>query len=714
MAKVSIIIPIYNVEQYLEECLNSVVNQTLKDIEIILVDDCGNDNSIKIAQKFAQNDSRIKILHHKKNKGLGPARNTGLKAAKGEYVFFLDSDDYINEDILEKLYKRAKENNYEVVVSNSLAFTKETDEYTLNRIPDLNGWLNRKENTYCAVDQKNFLEAIFNIPCVAWGKLYHRGFLNKYNLEFIDKNRVHEDNGFWIKTCACMPKVAFLTDVGVNYRIRKNAITTEIDTLKQKRKKYAHMQSVLADALSYLKKNLPKELYKYYSDLIKNSEEYNKYFYFKYGFLYKYRWLKNEKIIRIFELPIFTERIGLNNKKHGRVLGIRVYKTDVETMPSCFQEDLSQIKSKKGSLIFKTNNQDENIINSLKNLNDFYFLPNKGNLGDIVIAASEFQYFNANNLNYKVYEIEKKYSEPFNFVYGGGGIWHKLYQKDYQEVIDIFKSPLLKKCVVLPSSFYDCEDAINSFDERFTVFCREKQSFEYCKSLNNKAQFILADDMVIGADFNVFKKPFLDFENFEQFKLNHINYESIYLYYYNKLKNAQYFLSQIEGTSPDPNPQCPTGKSIAKIGYLLRTDNESINKLDNIKTIDPSSLVGGFGCDIGLDFLFAKIFLATINKFDIVVTDRLHVGICAAKLGKQTLLLDNSYKKLSEVYKNSLYKYKNVKLTTKETLEEDIKNIKKRSCKKTDLFKTIPVNFDDFLLQYGSFENEYGIERNLW
>jgi glycosyltransferase involved in cell wall biosynthesis len=113
--KVSIIVPIYKVEKYLHKCLDSIVNQTLKDIEIILIDDCGGDNSIEIAKEFAKNDSRIKIVQNLKNKGQGYSRNVGIRLAKGEYIAFVDSDDRIESEMYEILYKKALEYDLDIV-----------------------------------------------------------------------------------------------------------------------------------------------------------------------------------------------------------------------------------------------------------------------------------------------------------------------------------------------------------------------------------------------------------------------------------------------------------------------------------------------------------------------------------------------------------------------------------------------------------------------
>src|SRR5574344_1424030 len=108
--KVSIIVPIYNVEKYLDRCMESLLNQTLKDIEIIMVDDGSPDNCPKMCDEYAKRDKRVKVIH-KKNGGLGYARNSGLDIATGEYVAFVDSDDYVDVNMYETLYNFAKDND---------------------------------------------------------------------------------------------------------------------------------------------------------------------------------------------------------------------------------------------------------------------------------------------------------------------------------------------------------------------------------------------------------------------------------------------------------------------------------------------------------------------------------------------------------------------------------------------------------------------------
>ena len=114
--KISIIIPVYNTEEYLRECLDSVIEQTLKDIEIILVDDGSTDNSGKICDEYREKDTRITVIHQE-NRGQGKARNEALKISNGEYIGFIDSDDWIDLDFYEKLYNAASEKESEVTVA---------------------------------------------------------------------------------------------------------------------------------------------------------------------------------------------------------------------------------------------------------------------------------------------------------------------------------------------------------------------------------------------------------------------------------------------------------------------------------------------------------------------------------------------------------------------------------------------------------------------
>ena len=115
MIKVSVIVPVYNVEKYLNKCLDSLLCQSLNDIEIVLVEDGGMDKSLEIAREYAEKHQNVKLIVHETNRGIGKARNDGIEAAEGEYLTFVDSDDYVSSDYCEKFYEFAKENKLDFV-----------------------------------------------------------------------------------------------------------------------------------------------------------------------------------------------------------------------------------------------------------------------------------------------------------------------------------------------------------------------------------------------------------------------------------------------------------------------------------------------------------------------------------------------------------------------------------------------------------------------
>ena len=129
----SFVVPVYNVEQYLEECLNSICRQTYTDIEIICVDDGSIDYSLNILQKYAELDSRIIVLKQC-NQGAASARNNGLQVAKGEYVLFVDSDDVVEEDLAEKVFNKALAYDADIVIYNADSFSEKTGKKALLNI----------------------------------------------------------------------------------------------------------------------------------------------------------------------------------------------------------------------------------------------------------------------------------------------------------------------------------------------------------------------------------------------------------------------------------------------------------------------------------------------------------------------------------------------------------------------------------------------------
>ena len=205
--KISIIVPIYNVENYLEKCLNSLVKQTLKDIEIIAVNNNSTDNSEQIAKEYTKKYKNI-VLLNESNQGLGSARNCGLKACSGEYVMFFDSDDYADLDMCEKLYNFAIKKNADIVC------------FALKYIyPD-------KESIMSYNSEKVVSrEYILNTGSAA-SKMYKRSFLESINFEF-ERDLWSEDAAIIPSLCLYTDNIYYLKDCYYNYVQRKNSITNQ-------------------------------------------------------------------------------------------------------------------------------------------------------------------------------------------------------------------------------------------------------------------------------------------------------------------------------------------------------------------------------------------------------------------------------------------------------------------------------------------------------
>lgn len=212
MVKVSVIIPCYNAEKYLDQCLSSVINQTLQDIEIICVDDGSTDNSLEILRSYAQKDPRISVLCQQ-NKFAGIARNNGMAAAKGEYFAFLDADDYYEMDGLEKAYAIAKENDLDVLKLSSYLLDEQTGEITTNAHYSHQRFVQKNKVIDFKTAPKNFL----NCADVAWNGLYKAEFIRRKGLSF-NNLRCVNDRSFYISCLVYAERIMVADEYLTCYR----------------------------------------------------------------------------------------------------------------------------------------------------------------------------------------------------------------------------------------------------------------------------------------------------------------------------------------------------------------------------------------------------------------------------------------------------------------------------------------------------------------
>ena len=230
---ISVIVPVYNSEQYLSMCLNSIITQTYNNIEIICVDDGSTDNSIKILQEYAANDHRIKIVHNK-NGGVSAARNSGLDIAKGEYVLFVDSDDWIEKSTCELAVHKMEDKAVDVVM---WSYIRERGNESKKKIifdrdvifddKDIREKLHRRMIGIIGKELSHPENA--DALCTVWGKLYKRSILSSNEIRFYDIRKIgtYEDGLFNLLYFKYVRKAIFLNQYFYHYR-RSNrfSITT--------------------------------------------------------------------------------------------------------------------------------------------------------------------------------------------------------------------------------------------------------------------------------------------------------------------------------------------------------------------------------------------------------------------------------------------------------------------------------------------------------
>lgn len=275
MLKVSIIIPVFKVEPYIERCVCSVLNQTYRELEVILVDDCSPDQSMNIAKQIIEKsekakDLQIQFLKHEKNRGLSAARNTGIKTAKGDYIFLLDSDDKITPICIEKLISLAqKYPDVNIVQGNTWCnderykwldlSTKNLPEYTQDK-----QWI-RKQFINVEYNLKD------NVPVTAWNKLFNRKWFVENNLWY-KEGLIHEDEHWRLMYWKHINSIAFCNDITYKYYIRQDSIITRNKSRDQKYHAFLDIYKEYLPTIGSFSKN---EIYKILNNVLKIRRDYN-------------------------------------------------------------------------------------------------------------------------------------------------------------------------------------------------------------------------------------------------------------------------------------------------------------------------------------------------------------------------------------------------------------------------------------------------------
>lgn len=211
MPKVSVIIPVYNVEKYVKQCIDSVINQTLKDIEIICIDDGSTDNCPQILDEYAKQDKRIKVIH-KSNSGYGHSMNVGIDNATGEYIGIVESDDWILPDMYQILYNKANEYNLDFVRSDYYLYWGKYNYQIQVHSNILNDYYNKILN-------KENIDLLWKCSIANWTGIYKREFLNSNNIRHHESaGASYQDAGFMIQTLSLSENVMIIDKAFYMYR----------------------------------------------------------------------------------------------------------------------------------------------------------------------------------------------------------------------------------------------------------------------------------------------------------------------------------------------------------------------------------------------------------------------------------------------------------------------------------------------------------------
>lgn len=283
---ISVVVPIYKVEKFLPTCIESLIKQSYKNMELILVDDGSPDLCPQICDKYKQLDSRIKVIH-KTNGGLSDARNAGIEIAQGEWITFVDSDDYVGDDFLKTLYIMAKKSNadisicdYESVLDDGAEERKYTHVVEYNNVEGL---------------KKTYIPEVHGMEFTAWGKLYRIGLFRNLGIRY-PVGKIHEDTFTTYKLLYEANRIVFFDAIEYFYRRREESIMTSafnkkrLVTLDATREACQFFESKKESELLELSINMHLRNYVcIYNDLYKNRNNISNYTAVKRNVLKKYR-----------------------------------------------------------------------------------------------------------------------------------------------------------------------------------------------------------------------------------------------------------------------------------------------------------------------------------------------------------------------------------------------------------------------------------------
>ena len=506
----TIIVPVYKVEKYLHRCVDSILDQTYKNIEVILVDDGSPDKCGEICDEYCRQDNRVKVIH-KKNGGLSEARNFGIAQASGEYIFFVDSDDWVDCDYCSSAISDLVQEKADVVI---FGYNRVDED---DNLVDISTALQAKK-----LSTEEAMRGLIDgtIANYAWNKVYKRRLFSEIKYPV---GRLWEDVGTTYRVFDKCESLYLSNRVSYNYLVRKSGITgvhsfkADIDIYEQRKEQYLFLQenypSIAIQALPTFTNSAIQALIhvpheKQYDSLIADIER----------FL-----LDNKK--QIMELGLGNFKVELFYKAPRLFRKMMKYAANAGNIRKCIAPAI-KLSRKAGGKIkrIKEQKRDERDITDLwkTEKRKIYLIgtPDHDNLGDHAIALSSIQYLQDNFNQYEVIDItEREYWKYRNslienidpkfdkvVLQGGGNLGNQyMYiEKIRRDVVSSMKAPL----VLFPQTMYFTPDengkkelhksqSIYGHNSKLIMFAREKKSYDLMRASFSNNKVFLVPDIVL-------------------------------------------------------------------------------------------------------------------------------------------------------------------------------------------------------------------------
>lgn len=613
---ISVIVPIYKVEKYLSRCVDSIINQTYRNLEIILVDDGSPDNCGKICDEYAKKDVRIKVIH-KQNGGLSDARNVAIDIARGDYIAFVDSDDFIAVNMYEVLYKNLKENNADISIANYYRFENEEEVVEANE--------DGKTTVYNKGEMFEHMYDDYLLTVVAWNKLYKKQIFSEIRYPV---GKVVEDAAIIHYLIDKSTKIV-ITNLQLYYYYQransiintpKFALLDELDFLYDRVKFFEKLQMQNNEVYHQTIERYATRLIELYC-ILTEAKQHKKGVYKKYFKIMK-------ELLKKYKYPSKKRKLKYKSFFYSRHLYyfLRFLKKKYDKI-----KENSYIKKSNKILKKEYNDYKEKMKKEGKAQCIIFNAPNHGNLGDHAILFAEQRILEdkgiesfsvlSHDTEYFLNNFAKDIKKQDRIMITGGGNFGTIWEHEQLRANQIIEKFRNNKILIFPQTIFYSKDMHGAYAierdrkiynscENLTICCREKRTYDFCLETFKGKEIKFTPDVVTYLD-NFVKEP-------------------------EKRTGIQIcFRKDIEKTTSQEEMQ----KVIDEI--TKKYPNEEMKEFSTVNK-------GRYNFEKGKKELIELI--EKISKSKLIITDRLHAMIFAAITSTPCITFPNSSGKVKGVY----------------------------------------------------------------